>query len=146
MQIKYQQILFSKLRYNRKYEIYNWFWEFCIKGGYKISLIHFNMNYILKYLATNVLVTFCYYVKYHDQSNWGGERFDLVLLSSHDPSRREGRAGAQGRSHGGTWLADLFNDSLVGSCLTSFLNSPGLWGMRNGVAHSGLSPCTSVND
>lgn len=31
------------------------------------------MNYILKYLATIVLVAFSYCVKYHDQSSWGGE-------------------------------------------------------------------------
>lgn len=126
MQIKYQQILLSKLRYNSKHEIHNWFWGFCIKGGYKISLIHFNMNYILKYLATNVLVAFCYCVKYHGQSNWGGRKV-LFVFTFKSWSITEGRqARAQGRSHRGTWLADLLNDSRIGSCLTSFLNSPGL--------------------
>lgn len=101
------------------------------------------MNYILKYLATNVLVAFCFCVKDHDQSKgWGLFGFTLKSWSI-----TEGRqAGVQGRSHRGTWLADLLNNSLIGSRLTSFLNSPGLWGMRNGVAHSGLCPCTSVND
>lgn len=128
MQIKYQQILLSKLRYNSKYEIHKWFWGFSIKGGYEISLIHFNMNYTLKYLATNVLIAFCYCVKYHDQSNWeGGGRKVLFGFTFKLWSITEGRqARAQGKSHRGTWLADLLNNSLIDSCLTSFLNSPGL--------------------
>lgn len=74
---------------------------------------------MLEYLAINVLVTFYYCVKCHEQSKLGEWRVYLVFTF-----KLEVREGGRGRTcrqtRSGTWCTRL----LSASCLTSFLMQP----------------------